>query len=554
MISQQLTAVLSNYFSAPAGFLALLSLIPLALFYFMKPEPEERIMPSMAFFMKKKKSGKMEQALSRLVANLLLVLHILFVVGAAAAIAQPYIIGEQRPENSVILVDVSASMGDDFSEAKSFATSNLGEENTVIVAGEDTDVLAQSASAGQARSIISEIELRDVESDIVSGIELAQSYEGNIVLASDTVQTSDSNSAKQLADSLGVDRSITGFDASNQNKWGIIEVDDRGRYIEVKNFMNQSTDLEIDTPAGSRNISLPGEEVRKVELETETGRNTVELPEDGLEADNTAYISIPENQTVEVTFVGDQVNPYFREAVEAISFTTFKSVKPPIDDSLDADVYVVGETNEVLSSTASELQSEARNGKSLVLFAQPDLKSKGFNQAPAKIEDQVNATVEVTRPRRINIGRTEVFQTTNVTGSNWAIPSGTLVNRNYGAGNIVLYNLNNDRFRYDFYYPVFWKGLFEELEERPSASQLNVETGERVEGTRITSSGFYNLSGSTYASNLESVAESNSEPLTVSSTVSADRRGQKDLQNFTAGALALLAALEVLYLKWIGEL
>lgn len=520
----------------------------------MKPEPEEKIMPSMAFFMEKKKSGKMAQAFSRLMANLLLILHILFIAGAAAAIAQPYIIGEQKPENAVIVFDNSASMNDDFGEAKRFAKSNLGKENTVVVAGSDAEVVAQEVSSGQAKTVISNIKPEDVKTDIVSGIEIAQSYEGRIAVASDLVQTSDSSSAEQLIENLKTERQLSVFEASHQNSWGIVDVGTgEETYVEIKNFLNSSATIDVEKPSGTKGVEIDSGEVERISVNTSTGQNTVSLPEDGFRPDNTAYISTPESRTIDITFIGDEGNPYFREAVEAMDFTQFSSVSPPVGQELDADIYVVGETDELLKSTASEIESKASNGDSLILFGQQNLRSKGFDSSPATLGAETNATVEVTQPRRLNLGRMEIHTASDINSTGWSNPRGAVVKRDYGSGNVLLYNVEDEQFRYDFYYPVFWKGVFQELENRRSAAELNVETGTEVEETEIARAGFHNVSGSTFAANLESAKESSSEPLRVKDSSKSDLKGKKQLQNFAAIALAILAALELLYLTWIGE-
>lgn len=521
----------------------------------MKPEPEEKVMPSMAFFMEKKKSGKMQQALSRLMANLLLLLHILFVVGAAAAIAQPYILGETQAEKTVVVMDVSASMSDDLTDAKKFVESSLGKENTLILVGETADIKLEDASESQVKTVLSSLETRDVETDIVAGLEVARSYEGNIVVASDLVQTADTGSAKPLAESINTDRSIKFFDASHENKHGIVDVGaGENPYVEVKNFEDQNTTVELETPQGTQTLEISRGETERARLNLTTGRNTVSLPEDSFKPDNNAYLVKPRNETVEVTFIADSVNPYFREAAKAIEFTEFRSVSPPVKQELDADVYVVGETNRLLKSTASDLQAKADSGDSLILFAQPGLKKKGFSMTPLTLGERRNATVEITRPTRLNVGSSEIFEGTEFKGVSWANPREAIINRNYGNGNILLYNIEDEAFRYDFYYPVFWKETFQELEDRRSAAELNMDTGSEVERVEIMSSGFHNVSGSTFAANLESTEESSSEPVEINGSSTTDNKGEKDIQNIASVLLAVIAGLELIYLRWIGEL
>ncbi|MDY6768979.1 MAG: BatA domain-containing protein, partial [Candidatus Nanohaloarchaea archaeon] len=87
---QQVSPFLQQYFLTPIGLIALLALIPLILFYLMRPDPEERMMPSMQFFMEEERSGRMQNAIRMLQRNLVLLLHVLFIGLLAAALAGPY--------------------------------------------------------------------------------------------------------------------------------------------------------------------------------------------------------------------------------------------------------------------------------------------------------------------------------------------------------------------------------------------------------------------------------------------------------------------------------
>ena len=89
MLSLLSDSVLSNYFLEPTGFLALAALIPLIIFYLVKPKPDEKMMPSIRFFMQDRKEGKVKQDSSKILQKLMLIYHILVVATVAAAIANP---------------------------------------------------------------------------------------------------------------------------------------------------------------------------------------------------------------------------------------------------------------------------------------------------------------------------------------------------------------------------------------------------------------------------------------------------------------------------------
>ncbi|MFB6245019.1 MAG: BatA domain-containing protein [Candidatus Nanohaloarchaea archaeon] len=548
------TGMLSNFFAAPDGLVALASLVPLLLFYFMKPEPEQQVMPSMAFFMENKKSGRMEQAISRLRRNLLLLLHILIVIGMAAAIAQPLAKGETKSERAVVVVDVSASMQDDFGSAKSFATSELGKKNTVIISGEQTEVKMTGASPSRVRLFMSGLTPKDVETDVVSGLETAQSYQGKIIVASDLAQTSGTGSPEETIESLQKSRDVAVYSGSQDNNWGIVGLDPgRNSTAEIANFMEKSAEITVNTPQGQEKIGVDAGETRELSFSADTGTNTISLPADGLSADNKAYVSIPQNQTVDITMIADEENPYFREAAKAIRFANYEYISPPVRKELDADIYVVGKTDRILKSTAGNIEEQTRNGDSMIIFGQPGLSRKGFNSMPS-LGDEKNASVDITEPRRIGVGETDVRSVSGFGGTSWSQPESAIMHKELGSGEVLLYNIDDADFRHKFLYPVFWRDAFRELVDRKSTDQLNIETGNTIGNIRINSAGFHNVSGHVYAANLESYDESSSEPKQVESETDKDsQETKKPVQNIAAVLLALLSVGELAYLRWLGE-
>jgi len=454
----------------------------------------------------------------------------------------------------VTVLDVSASMEDDFQDAKSFARSNLGKENTIIIVGETAEVRLEEASLSQAKSYISDQERKDVETDIVSGLETAQAYEGRVTVASDLEQTSGSGSAAQAFKDISSRRPVSLYESGSDNRWGIVEVEpgDEAR-VEIKNFMERSASLEVETPEGSRKVGIDAGAVETVSFETENGRNTVSLPEDGVKSDNTAYISMPEEETVELTYIADTENRYFKEAAELMDFIDYSFATPPVDRDLDADVYVMGESDRILESTAAEIEEKVRNGDSAVYFAQQGLGSKGFEAVPARLGQPREANVEITRPRVISVGKTQVFSASRINGSSWSSPREAILRSNHGKGEIMLYNVDDTDFRQRFFYPIFWKEVFRTLDDQRTIDELNRQTGAEVDGTELDTAGFHNVSRHLYAANLQSSAESGSEAVEAENPSSTDLKGKKQVQNLAAIFLALIAVLELLYLMRLGE-
>ncbi len=178
-----------------------------------------------------------------------------------------------------------------------------------------------------------------------------------------------------------------------------------------------------------------------------------------------------------------------------------------------------------------------------------------------------NSTVTVKEPRRIDIGRAPILNTKRIAGESYSNPEYALVEAGYGNGDVFFYNLNQG-FRQNFFYPVLWKHIFKELTGRPSVNELNVQTGEEIEGDSIEKpdgetaegsievrdTGFYRTDSMTYAANLESEDESYAENPGIDRTVSETGFEKRDVQNLAAVLLIFLIAVEIGYLKHLGEI
>ncbi|MFB6291932.1 MAG: BatA domain-containing protein [Candidatus Nanohaloarchaea archaeon] len=562
-------AFLNQYFLSPPGLLAALGIIPLIVFYLIKPKPEEQVMPSLTFFMKDKRSGKVSQAFHKIMRNLLILFHILMILGFAAAIAQPFIEAREEPENAVIVFDRSASMSDDYSQAKKFVNSNLAEENTLVTAGEEVSVPLEKASGSQVRRKMNSLKPQDTRTDIAAALELAADQEGTIIVASDLDQTVNSRSPGEIIQNLrNEDRNIRIMETGNENSWGIVGVNpgEKNSSIDIKNFQEKKAGIEVRVGDGARTVNVGAGEVRTVKIATGAGRNTVILEEDEMVADNKAYISIPGEKNFQAVLVTDTGNRYIKTALELMEFIDVRVVNPPVRGSLNGDVYIIGETDRLLKGTVDKIEKDVREGKSMVVFGQYGIFNKGFKSLPVEPGKAANASVEIEKPVRVNVGQTRVFKVKKTGGESLSEPDNAVIKSDYGRGEVVFYNIDNRDFRTEFLYPVFWKRLLEDLTGQPDIEQLNRRTGtslnessiqtpsgETVSGrTELDQAGFYNATSGTYAANLLSADESDTE--TAPSVRDAESsKSRKNIQNFAALLLAGLALLELFYLIYTGD-
>src|SRR3989338_9826612 len=96
----------------PFGWLALLSLIPFILFYFVRPKPVELEVPSLMFFMRSQYVDKERSFLKRFRFDIFFLLQLLILLLLSLYFIDPFTsLGSNvLVDHAVFVVDISASM------------------------------------------------------------------------------------------------------------------------------------------------------------------------------------------------------------------------------------------------------------------------------------------------------------------------------------------------------------------------------------------------------------------------------------------------------------
>lgn len=558
---QTVVQQLSNYFLNPLGLAALLGIIPLIIFYLMRPSPEEKIMPSMEFFQQEKKSGRLQKALKILQRNMMLILHILMVAGLATAIANPYILQEQRPENAVVLLDNSASMKPVFNEVKQETVSNLGKTNTVITVNDEVEVEAEKASFSKSKKIIRDIDVEETGTDIARGLREIRDYEGKVFVASDLDQSTGSEQEiNSLLNSISSSRPLKVYSPKKENKWGIVDMkrNKDNATVFIQNYRDEISEVSLEVGSDTQQVKLEGESLRKITFTLEKGKNTVKLENDGFEVDNRAYVNNPESQVSQVSVIADEQNRYLMKALELIQGVN-ATYQTPSENPVESDVYIVGRTGDKESINSKMLSDEVKSGKGVVIFAQPGITDLDIQDSPVKsVGDEFNSSVSLTSPISLQLDNITMYST-EFDGKSLSIPSEGLEFANYGAGEIAIYNLGSKRFRTDIMYPVFWKQTLERLSPKLSVSELNRRTGDTIltdeKAVELKETGYTDLGGNTYASNLFNGDESSFQEVDESSYSSDTKvKEPSSVRNIPIIAILILSILELIYLKRAGEI
>ncbi|MFB6193262.1 MAG: VWA domain-containing protein [Candidatus Nanohaloarchaea archaeon] len=565
MLTALSNSALSNFFLDPSGLLALAALIPLIIFYLVRPKPDEKLMPSIRFFMKDEKEGKVQQALSKILQNLMLIFHMVFIASIAAAIANPYVEAPASSENVVIVFDNSASMNKEIDQAVKFAKRNLGEKNTLITVNQEVEVVKRKASRSEVKSALQDIKVKDTATDLASALETAQGFKGKIVVASDMDHSTDSREIRSKLEALSTNRKIELMNATSENSWGIVNLNAEKEWIEVKNYREEERKIAVKLGDTAEKVTIAPETVRKVNLDLKKGKNIVELPEDEMKADNKAYIYLPKNQKVETALISTgsptgKPARYIYTALELINSTNphFYEASPQLSKAPDADIYILQRPGELLPEAISSIEEKVENGDDMVVFATEGLKPQDFDSLPVRgLGELQTKSVELNNPRKVSIGNTEVFNAT-VTGTSLSDPEEALVHGEYGQGDVLFYNIDDKDFRTNLLYPVFWKEAIQKYTDIETVEELNIETGKtttsRGQLIEFNEAGFHNVKGQTYAANLLNEDESSPNKALSLDLSGSQATTSKSIQNLSTLLVLLLALIELTYLWYIGDL
>lgn len=554
--------LIEQTFLNPIGLLAVLAIIPLLVFYLMKPKPEEQVMPSIMFFQEDKEQDKLRNAYRTLVSNLPLLLQVLAVLFFAFALAEPFTNSSVTSDKKVIILDRSASVSTNYESLKNRLRSKAGEENTLITASDDVKVQLEEASRSEFKSELDDIDSLATETDIVSAIEVAKKYKGDLLLVSDLDHTVDSREIQPVLDEMA-SRNIHTISPEVNNKWGIVDLrpSRNSTAVEISNFEQTTNTLQVKHNQKARDVVIEPHSTSEIRFKSTNGENTVKLPEDGLKVDNEASYVVPQNEDIEVRFIGEP-DRYLEKAIELIEGI---EITDNVSDIEGSDVYIVSEN--VDGSKADQLRKEVSNGAATVLMPNNKVLSEEFNYRD--YGRTVNKSVQIKKPVRVSLGKIAVKNTNVSAAKSLTGDSKAIQKINYNDGHLLMYNLVDDDFSRNILYPVFWKKILRDMVDRPDLSELNKETGasirvaeirspngESMQGSvKLDETGFYKSGSRTYASNLESRDESNVE--TQSYSVNEDevsRTREKSRQDLIVLLIIVFIGADIIYVRYRGDL
>jgi hypothetical protein len=590
---------------APLGLLALLAVVPIVVLYLIRPDPRRVDLPTLRFLVEDRGSDATNPLMERLRRNVLLVLQILVVVLLALSLATPYVTvpREETVEETVIVLDASASMTTDsgdgtrFARALADARSATTATTSVVVAADTPRVVVRGGTRSEAERALDRLGPTETPGDLRAAVAQASVVAGpdaRIVVLSDFADDSAWQSEVAAARASGLVVDLRRF-AGGTNAAGIVGRSFSGTNVtlQVQSYADEPVTRTVALGDASAEVRLEPGDVADVTLPVPDGGGRARIaPGDDFAADDTAPVVAPDDQVVDVLLLTNDRNRYLATALDVIDVVNLEVVTPPtaVSGTYDVVVYSNVRRDRLLTSNVNVGRDTVESGGGVVIQAQQEMpdygdlllvEPQGIGSSPAVTgveNDPLVAGVGFPPPSEyvagdLRSGRALVTMTNGT-------PLVAVEER--GPGRILYYGYLEEAspFRFDVQYPVFWKRAALYLAGRRPLAESNRQTGARLtfanettvrtpDGERsvrrlpLDRVGVYDTPQGRYGVALYSPSESNVTAPSLSGgaggplgdrVVTEERPVPRPLDRPVAVAALLLVVLELLWLRRRGDL
>ena len=524
-------------FAKPLGLLALLSLIPFLILHLRRPKPKDQVIPSLMFIIKDQQKVKRFSFFRHLVSNLMFFIQLLALIGLSIAAAAPFIKlpYDTTLENTVIVIDVSASMQAKdlktgitrFENALEIAKKSLSGKNSIVLAENAPLIALEDEDTDIALKVLEKITPKATGTNLGDALLLAKDIlgekPGRIVLISDFAST-EGPDVKVVKTAISSEDKIIDFIdvTNNAENVGIIRLESNkfNTKVYIKNFNNEEKAVTIKITKGGKQIAssepirVGPKSIENFIFDTVEGITKVELlPRDGLDVDNFVYLATPPKLRYSVLLITNEKNSNLEYALSAAKDIKLNVVNPPVItittkkekvEPFKHDVIIVYRINNVnkkdgiLPGTFSDLNGYVEDGGNIVVAAQDDLKDINMQSLPI-----VDLKSIVSKPSKVCVDTinqlTKQFQKEGCF---------TTVSKYYGAalkkghvafassddktpiiafiehkkGKVVYYGIFDDASEFKTLpsYPIFWDTLINFLVEAEEIKDYTLKSGKIV--------------------------------------------------------------------------
>ncbi|MEA3398886.1 MAG: VWA domain-containing protein [Patescibacteria group bacterium] len=565
------------------------TLILFLLVYLVRPKPNEKMIPSLMFLISRRKKGKFNSFLRKLFRDPLFFIQLLLLTMLAVSLIGPYLIYKYdvASENTVLILDVSASMEPNFNNMIKEAKNKVKGETSVILVKRFPSLYFENENPDRAKELIEGIELSVSSSNIVDAIkkgnEILGNRTGRIYIMSDFVDTE--NNADDL---LSYKRYLEGegriidFIVMEENKdnIGFIQADYSNNRVSlaIKNYNEKEETITLKSGENKIDVKIEPNFVEIVKIDLEQGLNTITINrKDNIKADNKYYINIPTKKEMDVLLLTNKKDGYLIDFLTASPYINLEIVEPPKIPNVKHDAVIIYDVNTemVLSKTRDDIVDYVNEGGALIIHSQNNLKSlvskfsevmpveidgERIQEAESKIEFEHDMTTDLSFSKVNNF-----YKTTIINGSVSLVTASKnpiIAYREINEGRVMYFGIDEtqNEFKISANYPLFWnRGLrfLSSFNDFDTLNKLSYETGYDIK------TGFYEKGHKTIAVNLLNVDESsiNNDIEYFNTELKKDETQRDnfldrnfDLLKIIIPLIILIAILEILFIKYRGDI
>ena len=584
----------------PLGLLGLAALVPLVVLYFVRPDPRRYDLPTVEFLAEGDGDSSRQRFRDRFRIPPVLLLQALVLVAIPLALAAPQVpLPGGASGETVVVLDTSASMaaidGDStrFERAVGIAEGATGERTTLVTTAPDPSIEIAEGGPDATAAALSAVSVTDTEGDLRRAIRAAADAHEEprrIVVVSDFVDATDWEAAAESVRAGGNEVVLRRTGGGGADNVGIVDISVTATEATATLVNGGETEQTRDVSLGgaTETVTLAPGDVTELTLPVPAGGGELRLsPGDSFPTDDVAYVAAPEDREIDALVVTNDENAYLTAALDVMDDVRVDVAEPPVSDATGHDVVVFSnvDPDRILEGTIADVRAEVEDGSGVVVQSQTDVAEVGYGELSLLDPGEVGVRTDV-----------RTVESHPVVDGVGFIPAGAYVSGDLrrgtalavadddspmiavgevGAGRAVYYGYieADSAFKFDYRYPIFWRGAMTYAAGRTPIEELNrasggtiefggetvVETpGGTVETARLepTEVGFYSASGERYGVSLRSPSESAvvSEPIEAETGTLEAGSTPRSLTPWLALVALLVGVVELGYLKYRGEL
>ena len=586
--------------ATPLGLLGLAALVPLIVLYLVRPDPRRYDLPTVEFLTEGDGDSSRQRIRDRFRLSTVFLLQALVLVAIPLALAGPQVpLPGGAAGETVVVLDTSASMATTDGESTRFeravgvAEGATGDRTTLVTSAPDPSIEIADGGRDATAAALSQTSVTDTPGDLRRAVRVAADAHDDprrIVVVSDFVDGTDWEAAVGSVRAGGNEVVLRRTGGGGADNVGIVDLSVTATEVTAVVTNGGGTEQTRDVSLGesTETVTLAPGDVTEVALPVPSGGGELRLsPGDSFPTDDVAYVGAPSDREIDVLVVTNDQNIYLTTALDVMGDVRVDVAEPPVSDARGYDVVVFSNVNpdRILEGTIADVRTEVEDGAGVVVQSQTDIAEVGYGGLllldPGEVGIQTDVRTVESHPIVNGIGfvPARAYVSGDLRrGTALAVAdddSPMIAVDGIGAGRVVYYGYIEDdsAFKFDYRYPVFWRGVMTHAAGRTPIEELNRGTGGTIEfgsetvvetpgGTvetarlEATEAGFYSTSGERYGVSLRSPAESAvvSEPIEAEAGTLETGSTPQSLTPWLALVALLVGVLELGYLKYRGEL